>query len=766
MSFFTSDAYRSSIQIGHVQRMRLHQFNQAKCHCLTLLFLSLLVMDSLRAQGPIRLSNRGDLLESTDRYWIAPDDQTILYAGASGVLAATSGLAESQRNFGPDLAAADERFLSPIRFSSDGQYAAFVGFPNTGGAVRSIYTVPLSDEDSATRVSHLESVDGAYHHWAIAGDSSAVVFMGRSPHGGIQIFRSPIDGVGSAVQLSALPGASPYISRMSLNSTSDYALYASPAHNPHPTAYDLFSVRLDGSGAEVQVNDTVPATSDVVFEQSVPDGTQVLYRIESKLYVADLDAAGTQTRVDQLPAGGRASSWSALPDSSRAIYIGVPNFTGQVFGSPSYLYSSSLDSPGSEFRISTEPVRDVLGAIQGYDLTDDGSRIIYRGFLTEYEQVDLYAASTTQPDTQIQLNINNTGGGVNRVEHITADGSRVVYSGALDVPGKTELYSASTSLAASQVRVNGPIADGTDISFLSMSSDDVSVFYAKQSLQASERAIFQAAIDASEPESQLISIAEGQLIRDFQVTEDGGYVLLRSLTTYDGVSREALLAIPLDGSPPIRLSPLVPDRGGVTEVNLVDSQDTVVFIATTEVVESVVSNQLGSYTVYTPLNDLFSAEIPSATTSLADMTADLVLDERDIDAFVTGIFDPARFAFEYGLSVNNYGSLSGDQQFDELDVEPFATLLGIDPQLVHDRLDFVRAGDFTRDNVINGADFLAWQRGKSPNELSPSDLQAWSENYGVHASSLATSSIPVPEPATHLLLTVVGLIAGLSRNVM
>lgn len=41
-----------------------------------------------------------------------------------------------------------------------------------------------------------------------------------------------------------------------------------------------------------------------------------------------------------------------------------------------------------------------------------------------------------------------------------------------------------------------------------------------------------------------------------------------------------------------------------------------------------------------------------------------------------------------------------------------------------------QSGDFNGNGVVDGNDFLAWQRGESPNPLAPSDLADWQTNYG------------------------------------
>jgi hypothetical protein len=67
-----------------------------------------------------------------------------------------------------------------------------------------------------------------------------------------------------------------------------------------------------------------------------------------------------------------------------------------------------------------------------------------------------------------------------------------------------------------------------------------------------------------------------------------------------------------------------------------------------------------------------------------------------------------------------------------------------------------RTADFNGDGNVDGRDFLAWQRGQSPNPYSSADLQLW---YASYVDSPATLS--VPEPATLSLL--LSLCAGLFR---
>jgi hypothetical protein len=58
-------------------------------------------------------------------------------------------------------------------------------------------------------------------------------------------------------------------------------------------------------------------------------------------------------------------------------------------------------------------------------------------------------------------------------------------------------------------------------------------------------------------------------------------------------------------------------------------------------------------------------------------------------------------------------------------------------------------GDFNGDDLVDGADFLVWQRGGSPSPLSSADLTLWKNNFGTTAAAPAVGA--VPEPATLML---------------
>jgi hypothetical protein len=73
-------------------------------------------------------------------------------------------------------------------------------------------------------------------------------------------------------------------------------------------------------------------------------------------------------------------------------------------------------------------------------------------------------------------------------------------------------------------------------------------------------------------------------------------------------------------------------------------------------------------------------------------------------------------------------------------------------------------GDHDANNVVDGLDFLKWQRGESPQPLSSFDLAAWELNYGETLVSPVAASAVIPEPSSLLLAGLAGLFFGTHRR--
>jgi hypothetical protein len=85
---------------------------------------------------------------------------------------------------------------------------------------------------------------------------------------------------------------------------------------------------------------------------------------------------------------------------------------------------------------------------------------------------------------------------------------------------------------------------------------------------------------------------------------------------------------------------------------------------------------------------------------------------------------------------------------------------------IFDNIRFADAlpGDFNNNLVVDGLDFLTWQRGGTDPPLDPADLALWEANYG-SVVPLAAAVSAVPEPGcVALLLTALGSLSVLRRK--
>lgn len=132
-----------------------------------------------------------------------------------------------------------------------------------------------------------------------------------------------------------------------------------------------------------------------------------------------------------------------------------------------------------------------------------------------------------------------------------------------------------------------------------------------------------------------------------------------------------------------------------------------------------------------------------------------VVDQVPVNTVSTGTLSPNRFVDMHFFDIIN--AQPGDQFLFSAMTTATGATAGISGFSFDIIVPFVSEGaDFNGDGLVDGRDFLAWQRGQSPNPLSASDLALWQNEYG--AGSLA--AVSVPEPAAALLAFCAALACG------
>ena len=128
--------------------------------------------------------------------------------------------------------------------------------------------------------------------------------------------------------------------------------------------------------------------------------------------------------------------------------------------------------------------------------------------------------------------------------------------------------------------------------------------------------------------------------------------------------------------------------------------------------------------------------------------------EIDVTSTIAGYLDGSLSNFGWALVPFANGTNGIDfftSEFEDFDLRPSL-------QIFLEKAP----GDFDRDGEVDGTDYLVWQRGFSPDPLSPTDLENWQTGYSSGSAESPGATIPEPS-AWFLILAGLPVIHSLTR---
>ena len=227
-------------------------------------------------------------------------------------------------------------------------------------------------------------------------------------------------------------------------------------------SYDLFSAPI-GGGAPVNLTDNLGIGGYISFAIT-SDSTRVVY-LSGYLYSVPV-TGGTPVLLNDT--NSNIGSYQLTPDGSRVIYVADVGFTGVQD-----LYSVPVTG-GTPVKLSDTLVAG--GEISGFAVSSDSARAVYVANRTTLETSELFSVPVVG-GTPVKLNGTLASGG--RVEldfKITSDSHRVVYRADQTTNEVYELFSASIT-AGLPVKLNGTLAAGGDVLEFHLSPDGDRVVY-------------------------------------------------------------------------------------------------------------------------------------------------------------------------------------------------------------------------------------------------------------------------------------------------
>jgi Tol biopolymer transport system component len=368
---------------------------------------------------------------------------------------------------------------SDFGISPDGRRVVY-GAPTDADYVYELYSVPIEGPASAGVKLNLSlpsgsSVSTVPGHVHISPDSSRVVYRAdQDRHNMWELYSVPIAGpastgvklnhdmerdfppVGDDVQLFQI---SPDGSKVAFVATwvnsfdvppytysvNMWELYIVPINGPASAEVKIYGPTAD-AGYPYRYVFAAPNSNPVNGLAITLDGSQVVYRAEyvytdrSQLYSIPIGGPrSANVRLDAtVPSeeGGEVSRYKISPDSSRVVYRADQDTDGV-----SELHSVPVAGPAGAGVKLNGPLVPGGEVLAGYQISPEGSRVIYRADQDADDVKELYSVPITGPfGDGVKLNATLVPGGDVTAFRISPDGRWVVYRADQDTDDVYELY--------------------------------------------------------------------------------------------------------------------------------------------------------------------------------------------------------------------------------------------------------------------------------------------------------------------------------------
>ena len=401
---------------------------------------------------------------SVTRFRITPDKTAVVYRADQDtddllelyrVPLATPGV--STKLNGP-LASQQKKQFFDFQFTPDSSAVLYTASP-LPLFILELYRVPLTTSGVSTRlngplVANGDVIDNGKGDFQVTPDGSAVVYLAvQDTVGVIELYRVPLATPGVSTKLNGPLGANGDVYGFQVTPDSSAVVYL--ANQDAEGVSELYRVSFAAPGVSTKLNGPLGANMDVLDVQVTPDSSAVVYLADQddatgELYRVSFAAPGVSTKLNSpLAANGHVGDFQFTPDSSAVLYTATP----APLGIPE-LYRVLLTTPG----VSTKLNGPLEGYVQDVHVTPDSSAVVYLANLKTTDSFRLYRASFVAPGVSTELNgpLVANGGSVQKFQ-VTPDGSAVVYRAVQDTDGVIELYRVPLATPGVSTKLNGPL---------------------------------------------------------------------------------------------------------------------------------------------------------------------------------------------------------------------------------------------------------------------------------------------------------------------
>ena len=289
-----------------------------------------------------------------------------------------------------------------------------------------------------------------------------------------ELYGRATDGSGSQIKFNATPVTSGDVD-LDFQFTPDGTRIVWRADADRNSTYELFTRLADGSDAQAQINDEFTATGPGGIStgwQISSNGARIVWiadaeaRSRRELYSRAVDGSGAQVKINEpLAFDGDVTHLLISPDSSRVAWredeVPGPFQDGGVFE----LFSRAIDASSTEEQINADFVSGILGdVLPNFQFSADSSRLVWVADSNINQVFEVFSRPADASGPQIQLNSGFASGtdGDALTFQITPDRSQVVWRADANINETYELFRRHIDGGDPQIQITDPDATLTN----------------------------------------------------------------------------------------------------------------------------------------------------------------------------------------------------------------------------------------------------------------------------------------------------------------
>lgn len=360
----------------------------------------------------------------------------------------------------------------------------------------------------------------------------------------------------AAIQLSdGLPFSDVSISTTlpQISPDGQYAVYRQDAVTDG--AFDIWSVRVDGSSAPVRLSDPLLSTQGQFGSFAIsPDSDWVVYAVDqdttgkTELYSVPIDG-GVVTKLNlSLPADRDVIAFRISPTSDRVVYSADAQDWTQ-YG----LFSVPITGPGNA-SVQLNPSLSFDSDVDGFQISPDGDTVVYRKGRNATDSWDLYSVAMIGGEAVLINGALPSGAAPRNYFLITPNSARVLYLVDATVDDSFDLYSVAIN-GGGPVKLTTGVSAGYSIDpSFQISADGSRVAFRGATVAAQVYHLFSAPVTGGTVVRLNGALQAGENVEaTFAISQDSSKVVYRSDEDVNDVIE--LYSVPIGGGTPTRLNP-------------------------------------------------------------------------------------------------------------------------------------------------------------------------------------------------------------------